>query len=131
MRISKFGALVMAACVAGCASMPEQIGASYVSPLAYASYDCGQISAERERIATRVSQVTGAQARQAQNEQIATGIGLVLFWPALFLLVGPDRKEELSNLKGRYEALEQAAVEKRCDGSPAPAAKPSKPKLLI
>lgn len=105
--------------VSGCASTSERIGASYVSPLTYESYDCEQILAERERIATRVHDVAGAQNRQAKNEQIATGVGLVLFWPALFMLVGPDRREELANLKGQYEALEQASTKKRCDATKA------------
>lgn len=131
MKLSRVGACAMALCLAGCAAMPEQIGASYVSPLAYADYDCAQITAERERIATRVNQVAGAQAKQAQNEQIATGIGLVLFWPALFLLAGPDRKEELANLKGRYEALEQAGIEKRCGTRPPTPEKAKGPKTLV
>lgn len=123
---------MLAVTLAGCASTPERIGASYVSPLVYANYDCGQILAERERIATRVHDVAAAQNRQAQNEQIAAGVGLVIFWPALFLLVGPDRREELSNLKGHYDALEQVAIQKRCATAPAaPQDEPKKSKSLV
>ncbi|MEA3643102.1 MAG: hypothetical protein VBE63_24640 [Lamprobacter sp.] len=42
------------------------------------------------------------------------GVGLVLFWPALFFLAGDDQKEELSRLKGEYEALQQAAIRQDC-----------------
>lgn len=42
------------------------------------------------------------------------GVGLVLFWPALFFLAEGDKKEELANLKGQYDALDQAAIQKRC-----------------
>lgn len=46
----------------------------------------------------------GAQKQQATNDAVAMGVGLVLFWPALFCLAGGnDRKEELSRLKGEYE----------------------------
>ncbi|WP_200241917.1 hypothetical protein [Lamprobacter modestohalophilus] len=42
------------------------------------------------------------------------GVGLVLFWPALFFLAGGDKKDELARLKGEYDALEQAAIQKDC-----------------
>ena len=42
------------------------------------------------------------------------GIGLVLFWPALFFISGDDRAEELARLKGEAEASEQAAIQKNC-----------------
>lgn len=115
------------ALVSGCAATSDRIGASYVSPMVYADYDCGQIQREMERVASRVRQTAGDQNRQAQNEQIATGIGLVLFWPALFLLAGPDRKDELANLKGHYDALAQVEIEKKC-GIIEP---PKRPKTLI
>jgi len=43
------------------------------------------------------------------------GVGLVLFWPALFFLIGDDKKEELARLKGEYEALEKIAIQKDCN----------------
>jgi hypothetical protein len=42
------------------------------------------------------------------------GVGLFLFWPALFLLSESDHREELGRLRGEYEALQQAAIEKQC-----------------
>jgi hypothetical protein len=40
---------------------------------------------------------------------------LILFWPALFFLAsGDDKKAELAHLKGEYEALEHAAIQKNC-----------------
>lgn len=46
------------------------------------------------------------------------GVGLVLFWPALFFLAGDDRSDELGRLKGEYEALETSAIQKKCDVAP-------------
>lgn len=114
-------ALCAALTASACASNPDSISASYVSPLAYQSYDCGQIRSELVRISNRVADVTGQQRRQANNDAWAMGVGLVLFWPALFFLAGgSDKKEELARLKGEYDALQVSATEKRCNFDAAP-----------
>lgn len=100
-----------------CASRPENISAAYVSPLQYQSYNCNQIQMEMSRVARRVNEITGVQDSQATKDSVALGVGLVLFWPALFFMIGKDKEEELSRLKGEYEALEQAAIQKECDVS--------------
>ena len=43
-------------------------------------------------------------------------IGLIIFWPALFFLEGGDGASaaEYSRLKGEFEALEQASIQKSC-----------------
>ena len=71
----------------------------------YSNYDCDQIRGEIVRVGARVNQVAGVQDKRAKNDQIAMGVGLVLFWPALFFLASGDKKEELSRLKGEYDAL--------------------------
>lgn len=98
-----------------CASKSENISGAYVSPLQYQSYNCNQIRSEMSRVSRRVNEVAGVQDRQASKDSVALGVGLVLFWPALFFMIGKDQKEELSRLKGEYEALEQAAIQKNCD----------------
>jgi uncharacterized lipoprotein YajG len=100
--------------VTACATPPDKISASYVSPLQYNDYSCDQIKRELLRVNRRVVEVTGAQKKHADNDAVAMGVGLVLFWPALFLLAGGDKKDELARLKGEYEALEQAAIQKDC-----------------
>lgn len=101
--------------LAGCASSPDKISATYVSPIQYSNYDCDQVRMEMVRISNKVAEVSGQQKRQASNDAVAMGVGLVLFWPALFFLAGGnDRKEELANLKGQYDALTSTAIEKRC-----------------
>ena len=108
-------AALCASLLVGCASSPDKISAAYVSPIQYSGYDCDQIRAELVRVSGRVREVAGAQKQQANSDAIAMGVGLVLFWPALFFLAGGnDRKEELSRLKGEYDALEQAAIQKGC-----------------
>lgn len=99
----------------GCAKNPERLGSTYVSPIQYHPYDCDQLVAEKTRVERRVSELTGKQAKASKNDKVATGVGLVLFWPALFFLAGGDHEEELKRLKGEYEALEVVWIEKKCD----------------
>ncbi len=106
--------LLCAFIVSGCAQKSANIQATYVSPMQYQSYTCKQIEMEISRVSRRVSEVTGQQDSQASKDSVAMGVGLVLFWPALFFLIGDDKKEELARLKGEYEALEQAAIQKNC-----------------
>ena len=100
--------------ISGCSSSPDSIEPTYVSPLEYQSYDCGQLGGEMQRVGRRVQEVAGHQADEAEGDAVAMGVGLVLFWPALFFLIGDDREEELSRLKGEADALEQAAIDKNC-----------------
>ncbi len=106
--------VVMVASLGGCASSPKSISASYVSPLQYQSYDCDQIAQEMHRITRKVQEVTGVQSSKASGDAVAVTASL-LFWPALFFLAaGEDKSAELARLKGEAEALEQAAVQKKC-----------------
>lgn len=100
--------------LSGCAASSSSISAQYVSPLTYQHYNCRQIRQEMERVSRRVNEVAGVQDAQRSKDSVALGVGLVLFWPALFFMIGKDKKEELGRLKGEYEALEQAAIQKEC-----------------
>ncbi len=112
--------LLSGACLAlaNCASDPDDVEAQYVSPMTYAQYDCDQISMEMSRINREVATVTGDQEDAATRDAVATGVGVVLFWPALFFLAGSDHSDELGRLKGEQEALETAAIQKKCDYAP-------------
>lgn len=98
-----------------CASSADKISPAYVSPLQYQHYSCNQIRSEMIRVSRRVNEVAGVQDHQASKDSVALGVGLVLFWPALFFMIGKDKEEELARLKGEYEALEQSAIQKDCD----------------
>jgi len=105
----------MAVALCACAKKADKISATYVSPLQYNSLTCAQIAEESARVAARASSVSGAQNKQAKNDAIATGVGVVVFWPALlFLSPGKDQSAEVGRLKGEMEALEQAAIAKNC-----------------
>ncbi|HEV7158911.1 MAG TPA: hypothetical protein VGN38_11195 [Caulobacteraceae bacterium] len=104
----------MASALMGCASSADRVSPSYVSPLEYSNLDCDQIRAELIRVSAHVREVSGVQQRAHTRDEVAMGVGLVIFWPALFFLMEGDRKEELGRLKGQYDALDDAAIQKRC-----------------
>ena len=101
--------------LASCSTKSEKISAQYVSPLSYQGYNCNQIRMELQRVSRRVNEVAGVQDSSATKDSVALGVGLVLFWPALFFMIGKDKEEEVARLKGEYEALERAAIEKECN----------------
>jgi hypothetical protein len=106
---------LLAITVTACASRPEDIKASYVSPLQYQDFSCRQIGKEVARVGRKLSEVSGIQDDTASDDSVAMGVGLVLFWPALFFIDSDDQKEEVARLKGEFDALEQVAIEKDCD----------------
>lgn len=119
MNITASRAYILAALasLSACASNPDSIDAAYVSPLKYASYDCSQLGTEIGYINQRTNTLYRNldAKRKADNWQM--GVGLVLFWPALFALEGGDGADaaEYSQLKGEFEALRQVSTEKRCN----------------
>lgn len=114
MRKSLSG-LVALATLSACAPQPEAVTATYVSPSTYSSYNCRAIVAERNRVVQKVDELTGVQKKKASNDAVATGVGMVLFWPALFLLgTGSDVEPQLASMKGNYDALTAAGTQKGC-----------------
>ena len=106
---------IVAVSLVGCATRADEIEAAYVSPLQYESFTCKQIGLEIGRVSTRVHEVTGQQEDTADKDAVVMGVGLILFWPALFFLAGGDHEEKLARLKGEYDALESAAIQSDCD----------------
>lgn len=114
--------------LAGCASSSREVSATYVSPITYRSYDCEQISAETMRIQSRVQQLGARLDEASSNDKKLVGVGMLLFWPALFALGGTKEQEaEYARLKGEYDALQQAYIEKKCGSSVVKPAAPVAP----
>jgi hypothetical protein len=108
--------------LSACAEKSHNIQASYVSPIQYQGFSCKQLSEEAARLSTKASQVAGIQDENAKNDAVATGVSLVLFWPAMFFIGGnKENAAELSRLKGEMEALEKASIAKNCGISFQPA----------
>lgn len=99
----------------GCATSSKNISGSYVSSLEYRQYDCEQLSREMFRIQGNLSTLAGKLDEAASNDKILTGVGIVIFWPALIALGGTKSQEnELSRLKGEYNAIQQEITFKNC-----------------
>jgi hypothetical protein len=102
-------------CLEGCASHANDIAAAYVSPIQYQSYSCAQLQEEAARVSARATVASGAQDQKANNDAIATGVGAVLFWPALFFIKGDAASaQEIAQLKGDMDAIEPANIQKKC-----------------
>lgn len=100
----------------GCASSPDKMQTTYISPIQYQSYDCDQISVELDRVSRRTNELYGTLKKEAGKDTAQMAIGLLLFWPTLFFLEGGDGPQaaEYSRLKGEYEALQTIATQKKC-----------------
>jgi hypothetical protein len=68
---------------------------------------------EAQAISAKAAELSGVQDQKRTNDQIATGVAIVVFWPAAFL-VGGDGAAQLSQLKGQLNAVEQASIQKKC-----------------
>src|SRR5215210_6621818 len=105
----------LAALLCGCASKSSDISASYVSPIMYQNHTCAQLAQEAQGVSSRAAQVSGAQDSKRTNDAVATGVAIVIFWPAAFLVGGDGpTAAELAQLKGQMVAIEQASIQKNC-----------------
>ncbi|MEP7241501.1 MAG: hypothetical protein ABI697_11495 [Devosia sp.] len=101
--------------LAGCATNPANIAATYVSPAPYQVMDCDQLRAEAQRVSAAAGAASGRQEKQAGGDAVAVGVSLVLFWPAIFF-VGGDKTNaaQVAQLKGEMQAIEQVNIAKSC-----------------
>ncbi len=110
---------VCVAQLAACASHPDSIEARYVSPITYQNWTCEQLVDEQKRLKSEVQRITGLQKENADADVALMGVGLILFWPALFgLAATKDREEELGKLKGEYDAIGEQMKTKGCEPPP-------------
>jgi hypothetical protein len=117
--------LAVSIALIGCATSSKDIASTYVSPLQYQNYDCAQIGLESQRIQARVVETGGRLDQASSNDKAIMGVGLVLFWPALFALGGTKNQEaEFGRLKGEYDAVQKVAIDKKCSNASV-AEKPS------
>lgn len=101
--------------LSACATAGKDVAATYVSPAQFSNYDCEQLKQELLRVQGRANQLSGRLDEAASNDKAIVGVGMILFWPALFALGGTKQQEaELARLKGEYDALSAAAVNKKC-----------------
>jgi len=107
--------IITAFSLAGCASKSADVAPAYISPLTYQSFTCQQLTAEAQRVSAAAAAAAGQQDSQATKDAVATAVGVIIIWPAFFLIQG-DRQNaaQLAVLKGQMDAIEQASIQKNC-----------------
>lgn len=121
MKRKIMAALIAATAVSGCAQSPDQVEASYVSPNQFKGRSCSQLMGERNEIASRVNTLTKEQKQAATNDAVATGVALVIFWPAaIALAASKDNATALSAAKGNYDAITTQMRTQGCKLPPEP-----------
>jgi hypothetical protein len=113
--MNRLAGLLALAALSGCAKSSSEIQPSYVSPLQYQHLSCQQLGAEAQRVSSRASHAAGVQDNKADKDAVVTAAAVVVFWPAAFFVGGDNQTAaELARLKGEFDAIEQAAIEKNC-----------------
>lgn len=114
--------------LSGCASRAVDIAAAPASPAEFLAWSCERIVDEQDRVQLRAADVAYTVDERAGTNMLALGLGFSVFWPAI-LATRPLGVEsaELARLKGRFEALAEAARGKQCPepGRELPAARAS------
>jgi hypothetical protein len=101
--------------LSSCASKPTDIEAAYVSSTLYESLSCDRLREEATAVSARAIAASGTQQKKADNDAVAVGVGLVIFWPALFFAKGDGASAaEVSRLKGEMKAIETASLKNNC-----------------
>lgn len=114
LNLLKTAAAVAAASLCACASAPDDVRPLYTSSVPYQELSCDQLAQKVGEIGDQVDKVTGQQTTKRRTDQAAVGVGVILFVPALLVMLTPDHKKELAKLKGQYEAVQRAAESKHC-----------------
>lgn len=104
------------ATVSACATNPNKIAASYVSPMKYENYDCQQVAVEQAGIEERTNVLYHNLKSRNNSDKWMMGVGLLVAWPALLFMKGNNSAEnaEYAQLKGNYDALQHTSIEKKC-----------------
>ena len=111
--------LIIGLCLIGtlsaCADQPDAIAPAPVPTSTYAHMNCRALAAEQSRIVANVNTLTASQKKKADSDAVVMGVGMVLFWPALFALSsGSDQSAQLAQAKGQYDAINTVQAQNGC-----------------
>jgi hypothetical protein len=109
MNLKVCGVLLIAAIVAGCATRPESISASYVSHEKYAGRDCGQLAVDMSHARSELQKFSSMQDTKA-NVDAATVFFVLI--PASKL--SGDHAGDVAKWKGEVEAVDTASIKAGC-----------------
>lgn len=81
----------------------------------YDTLTCKQLQEEAENVSNAAAQAIGAQQKKANNDSVAMGVGLIVFWPALFFMKGNGADaNQVAQLKGQMQAIQTVSDAKHC-----------------
>ena len=101
--------LAVSAVMAGCASRPESISASFVSHEKYVSKDCVSISIEMSNARSELAKYSSMQDSKANLDAATVFLALI---PASKLT--GDHAGDVAKWKGEIEAIETALIKAGC-----------------
>jgi hypothetical protein len=112
--------VVLLVAASGCAPHPDNIETRVVAADAYQGKSCDQLYEEKARLTGEVERVAGLQRENANTAAAITAVGVIIAWPLLLgLAATKDRQEELSKLRGEYDAVDLSIRTRHCT-VPAP-----------
>ncbi len=101
--------------LSACATAPRDIAPSYVSASPYQNYTCEQLETEAQNVSAAAAQAIGVQQQKANSDAAMTGVGVIIFWPALFFLKGNGADAaNVGQLKGQMQAIQAVSDAKHC-----------------
>jgi hypothetical protein len=107
--------LVALSLISACATPPDEIMATPTSTAQYDRMSCRTLGAEQTRIVSSLNVLNASQKQKAKDDAAVMGIGMILFWPALFALKGDKTTApQLAVAKGQYDAIMSVRSAKGC-----------------
>lgn len=117
----KLGALLSLTAIfhlSACAQGPESISPTYVGDIGYHQRSCDELTEENAALNSRLDEVSGNQRENAMADFVTLSVGLLVFWPALFLLAATkDHKDDIARMKGERDAIQRVSARKQCSAA--------------
>ena len=101
------------ALLAGCASQPEDVVSTYVTPSKYDSHDCKKLETQYDEIDANWTRLWETQKKKADSDVVWFVAG-GLIGLGINSAINEDVEDELAEVKGEREAVVQAALDKDC-----------------
>ena len=108
--------LLVVSMLFGCATPPHELMAKRVSSIHYEDKSCKQLELEHSELVERRDYLHKELQELASNDAMQMTFGILLLWPALFLLEGGDgpMADEYTEVKGKISTIETVSNNNSC-----------------
>lgn len=107
--------VIAALALSGCATPSQNIEARAVPIDGYLRLSCDDLLAEETRVEEKRDALADQIGRRRTSDDIVTGVGLLVAWPALAFIKGNSEvKGQYAYLLGKHETLVHAFDQKGC-----------------